>query len=250
MQIHFRREIHSNRRWFPIFRFYLAASSRLRSIISCSRRICTARLSLEGKKRNLKVSTYGNWTDSKKLKIIGMFVIKTLFSISVMEPEPEPDRRNHNFLLSGTGTGMQYGSESGFGTRFESGFNIKFNFKKSKLKGQLSGKLAASDIKKARFCAIFLFLENCATFYLDPEPVTGSVPGTRSGTGTKTFPKSEPEPEPHHAIAVPQHWFLYTCADSLRICGLAYSSVVHFKYFYYLLLWYHNQLWKPLQNLC
>jgi hypothetical protein len=38
------------------------------------------------------------------------------------------------------------------------------------MRGHLFGKEAASDVEKARFCAIFLFLENWAKYYLGPEP--------------------------------------------------------------------------------
>jgi hypothetical protein len=92
----------------------------------------------------------------------------------------------------------------------------------------------------------FLFLENCAKIL--PESETGTSAGTGTsaatgtaagtgtgaGNGTKAFPKSEPEPQ--QTIAVPQHCFLYACADSFRIFCWAYCSAVHFKYFYYLLL--------------
>ncbi len=49
------------------------------------------------------------------------------------------------------------------------------------MRGQLYEKKAASDIEKARFCAIFMFLENCAKYCLDPEPNFFKV-----GTGTAT----------------------------------------------------------------
>jgi hypothetical protein len=77
---------------------------------------------------------------------------------------------------------MHYGS--GFGSGFGSGSNIKCNEKVSKnlkMRGQLYEKKAASDIEKARFCAIFMFLENCAKYCLDPEPNFFKV-----GTGTAT----------------------------------------------------------------
>jgi hypothetical protein len=61
---------------------------------------------------------------------------------------------------------VHYGS--GSGTGFGSGSNIKCTkeVEKSKMRGQLSGIYAASDIVKARFCAVFF---NCAKYGLDPE---------------------------------------------------------------------------------
>jgi hypothetical protein len=56
------------------------------------------------------------------------------------------------FCPSGIGTGMHYGSGTGFG----SGCNIKRNLKSQKItmRGQFLGNKLLSDIEKARFCAI------------------------------------------------------------------------------------------------
>ncbi len=62
------------------------------------------------------------------------------------------------FCLSGTRTGMYYGS-------------IKWN---KKVKNETSWNNAASDVEKARFCTILMLLENCqelsASGCLHPEP--------------------------------------------------------------------------------
>jgi hypothetical protein len=55
----------------------------------------------------------------------------------------------------GAGTGMRYGSGTGFG----SGSNIKCT-KKSQMRGQFLGNKLLSDNENARFCAIFCLSQN------------------------------------------------------------------------------------------
>jgi hypothetical protein len=75
---------------------------------------------------------------------------------------------------------VHYGSGSRI--EFGSGSNIKCNekVKKSKREASFLWNNAAADIEKARFCRIFLLLENCSKF-------SGSGARTEAGTGTKTF---------------------------------------------------------------
>jgi hypothetical protein len=96
------------------------------------------------------------------------------------------------YSASGSGTGMPSGSGSGTG----SGSNIKLNTKvkkNQKWEANFPGNSAASNIEKARFCAIFvvekLYLLN--TILSGSEPRTGTPDFSKYGSTTLNVPSLE-----------------------------------------------------------
>ncbi len=109
------------------------------------------------------------------------------------------------FCLSGTGTRTRMHYGSGYRIEFGAGSNIKCNekVKKSKLEASFLGNNAAADIEKARFCRIFLLLENCEIVWIRNQNRSRSRSRNQNfldvGTATAI------------AIPVPKHCFKKLC---------------------------------------